>query len=106
MEQKKLLIFDFDGVIVDSMQLAFKNVASVHPSLTWEIYRNVSHKKTLAEADKEYKHLRIDETKEEKEERAKKYSKKSFSISCATSFNPDCRPQSQKIHHFNLLNQN
>ena len=73
MEHKKLLIFDFDGVIIDSMQLAFTNAASVHPSLTWEMYQNVTHKKTPAEARKEYEHLHIDETKEEKEERTKKY---------------------------------
>ena len=73
MKHKKLLIFDFDGVIVDSMQLAFTNAVSVHPSLTWEMYRNVTHKKTPAEANKEYKHLHIDETKEEKEKRIKKY---------------------------------
>ena len=73
MKHKNLLIFDFDGVIFDSMQLAFTNALSVHPSLTWEMYRNVTHKKTPAEANKEYKHLHIDETKEEKEKRIKKY---------------------------------
>lgn len=73
MEQKKLLIFDFDGVIVDSMQIAFENVASVHPSLTWGMYQSVSHKKTPAESNKEHEHLQVKETAEERKERLKQY---------------------------------
>jgi len=73
MEKEKLLIFDFDGVIVDSMRLSFENIERIHPSLTWKMYQDGMHKKTPFEANKGYEHLHVVETSEEKEERVKKY---------------------------------
>ena len=57
MGEEKLLIFDFDGVIVDSVNLVFKNIEKTHPDLTWTMYQNALHKKTSNAASRECENL-------------------------------------------------
>lgn len=43
MEKKKLLIFDFDGVIIDTLQLWFGINKEMNPGMTFEDYSSLSH---------------------------------------------------------------
>ena len=38
-EKTKLVIFDFDGVISDSIEVMFKNMQKLFPGLTWEEFQ-------------------------------------------------------------------
>jgi len=76
MEEEKLLIFDFDGVIVDSVNLVFENIEKTHPDLTWTMYQNALHKKALNAIPKEYESPHSKENNDEKKAHDKAYSAK------------------------------
>jgi beta-phosphoglucomutase-like phosphatase (HAD superfamily) len=63
--KKKVIIFDMDGVIFDSIEFAKKNFISVHPGVTEEMYKEI-HLGNYHDNLKQYSHLKKEETEEEK----------------------------------------
>jgi len=71
---KKVIIYDFDGVLVDTIPAAFENVKIGHPGITEEQYKSLFHKKPYMDGLETVAHLRIEETDEEYTKRRAKYS--------------------------------
>lgn len=76
MAEEKLLIFDLDGVIVDSVNIVFENVEKIYPGFTWEMYQKALHKQIHEEGMKEFEGMYTKESALEKETRNKMYSVK------------------------------
>ena len=72
---KKLLIFDMDGVLFDSIPYAEKVFLERYPGVTSEMYREI-HSGNFHEEVKKYQHLKKEETEEEKIKRTTSYSEK------------------------------
>ncbi len=70
---KKLIIFDLDGVIVDSIGYAAKNLQNIYPGITPEMQKDIMCGNYFEETEK-LKHLRKQETPEEKKARQDAYS--------------------------------
>jgi len=63
---KKIVIFDMDGVLFDTIPFAEKTYLNLHPGVTSEMYKEL-HSDNYHEGIKKHSHLRIIETDEEKE---------------------------------------
>lgn len=59
---KKIVIFDFDGVIADSFEHSFDTIAALFPGTTREKYRD-SYKGNVYENSKNFTDLSVDEIK-------------------------------------------
>lgn len=60
LENKKLIIFDFDGVLVNTLNLCFDIHKKVNVDLTWEKFQDFSNGnfiETIRNAEKEKKHI-------------------------------------------------
>ena len=81
-EKSKLVIFDFDGVIVDSIDVMFKNMQKLFPGLTWEEFQKGS-KKSIKERDEYFArhHKRL--SKRDAEKLQKSYAKEKLKTSKA-----------------------
>jgi len=77
---KKLIIFDLDGVLIDSPKMVAEYFSSVYPTLTYEEQLDMLCGNFPAEVEKmKMRHKTIEETVEEKEARQQAYSKKKLS---------------------------
>jgi len=74
MENKKVIIYDFDGVILNSIPAAKANAMQAHPSMTEEQYQSLFHKKPYMDGLETVEHLRKIESEEEYKERRRKFS--------------------------------
>ncbi len=70
--QKKVFIFDMDGVIFDTMPAATEIFLANHPGVTIEQYRGL-HTGNVREEALKYKHLRVEWPKEVAEQRYAAY---------------------------------
>lgn len=75
MSMKKILVFDFDGVLFDTMALVNQATMELFPSLTEEMARELLVG-NLHEGLEKIAHLRIQHTEEEKARWREEYSKK------------------------------
>jgi len=66
-EKTKLVIFDFDGVIIDSIEVMFKNMQKLFPGLTWEEFQEGT-KSPIKERDEYFaeRHKPISKSRAEK----------------------------------------
>ena len=71
---KKVIIFDMDGVLVDTIPNAREAFLRRHPGVTADMYNEIHSGNYHTEAGK-YAHLKITETGEEKERREADYAK-------------------------------
>ena len=62
---KKVIIFDMDGVLFDTIPYAEKVYLESHPGMTSEMYKNL-HTGNFHEETKKYAHLKKEQTEEEK----------------------------------------
>lgn len=69
---KKMVIFDMDGVLFDSVKLAHEHTLRIFPGITDEMHKELLNG-NFHEGIKKIEHLRITETDEEKELRKRKY---------------------------------
>jgi HAD superfamily hydrolase (TIGR01509 family) len=69
----KILIFDMDGVLFDTIPFAKDNFLSNYSGTTDEMYKDI-HKGNFHEEIKKYSHLKKEETEEEKNSRIQEYS--------------------------------
>lgn len=69
---KKLIIFDLDGVIVDTTEYAAENMRNVYPGVTPEMQKEIMRGNYFEETAK-IAHLRKQETPEEKKARQDAY---------------------------------
>jgi phosphoglycolate phosphatase len=65
---KKVIIFDMDGVLFDTIPYAEKAYLEGHPGMTSKIYKSL-HAGNFHEETKKYAHLKKEETEEEKDKR-------------------------------------
>ncbi len=72
---KKILVFDFDGVLFDTMTLVNQSTMELFPSLTEEMARELLVGNLYEELEK-IAHLRVQHTEEEKLRWREEYSKK------------------------------
>jgi phosphoglycolate phosphatase len=72
---KKVLVFDMDGVLFDTIPYAEKTFLENHPGVTSEMYKEL-HSGNYHEEIKKYSHLRKEETEEERAERSLAYAEK------------------------------
>src|SRR3989344_6119507 len=70
--KKKIIIFDMDGVLIDSIPFAKESFMLLHPGVTEEMYREI-HSGNFHEEIKKYSHLKKEETEEEKMKRQAEY---------------------------------
>lgn len=75
---KKVIIFDMDGVLFDSIPFAEELYLKRHPGVTRDMYREI-HSGNFHEEEKKYSHLKIQETEEEKKIRKELYAEKKSS---------------------------
>ena len=73
MEKKGLLIFDFDGVIVDSVALMYQNTKKSLPFLSWGLYQQLFDNKLFLYAIKLYVKLFRKTTPKSLQEKRLKY---------------------------------
>lgn len=69
---KKVIIFDMDGVLFDTIGEARKSFIDRHPSVTVDMYNEIHSGNFHAEAEK-YSHLQVHESDEERDEKFKRY---------------------------------
>jgi HAD superfamily hydrolase (TIGR01509 family) len=72
---KKVLVFDMDGVLFDTIPYAEEVFLERHPGVTSEMYKEI-HTGNFHEEAKKYSHLKKEETAEEKEKRSLAYAEK------------------------------
>lgn len=72
--QSKIIIFDMDGVIFDTMQYGQEYFLSIHPTLTEADYKEL-HAENYHQAVKKVAHLKIKRTEEEIEKMKVEYPK-------------------------------
>lgn len=75
MVQKKIIVFDMDGVIFDSTAIAMEYFLYQYPGLTTEMHKEMLADNIFDSMEK-IKHMRILETEEEKKKRQLEYSEK------------------------------
>lgn len=63
--KNKIIIFDMDGVIYDSIPIAEEFYLKSHPGMTSEMYK-MMHSGNFHEESKKYSHFKIEETEEER----------------------------------------
>jgi phosphoglycolate phosphatase len=73
--KKKIIIFDMDGVIFDSIPIAEKSLLEDHPGMTSKIFREMMAG-DFHEEIKKYAHLKKEETEEERAKRHVAYALK------------------------------
>ncbi len=91
--RKKLIIFDIDGVLIDSIPFAKKYFMENHPGVTSEMYNEI-HCGNFHEEIKKYSHLVKERTEEEREIRRQEYSK----IKSKTPLFKGVRELLEKLH--------
>ncbi len=69
---KKVIIFDMDGVLFDTIPFARKVFIERHPGVTEKMYNEIHSGNFHVEAEK-YSHLKIKETEEEKNKYSVEY---------------------------------
>ena len=74
-DQKKIIIFDMDGVLFDTIPYARQAFLETHPGVTADIYNEIHSGNFYKEASK-YSHLRIKETEEQRKKRNLDYADK------------------------------
>lgn len=72
---KKVLVFDMDGVLFDTIPYAEKVFLERHPGMTSKMYKEI-HSGNFHEEANKYVHLKKEETVEEKEKRSLAYAEK------------------------------
>ena len=73
--KKKVIVFDMDGVLFDTIPYARKVFMERHPGVTEEMYNEI-HSGNFHDNALKYKHLHIKETEAEKEQHRVKYAQK------------------------------
>ena len=73
--KNKIIIFDMDGVLYDTIPFAEEEYLKIHPGMTKEMYREI-HSGNFHEESKKYSHLKKIETEEEKNNRKKIYAER------------------------------
>src|SRR3989344_4851421 len=91
--KKKIIIFDMDGVLIDSIPFAKESFMLLHPGVTEEMYREI-HSGNFHEEIKKYSHLKKEETEEEKNTRVEQYAK----IKSKTPMFRGARELLEKLH--------
>ncbi len=76
----KIIIFDMDGVLFDTIPYAEKSTRDGHPGMTSQMYKEL-HSGNYHEEIEKYLHLKKRETEEEKEARCLEYSTKKMNSS-------------------------
>ncbi len=71
-KERKIIIFDMDGVIFDSSAFTQRTFLVLHPGVTEQMYKEISTGNFHEEA-KKYAHLKIEGTEEEKAQRRISY---------------------------------
>ena len=66
--KKKIIIFDMDGVLFDTIPFAEEFYLKRHNGVTSEMYKEI-HSGNFHEETKKYSHLKIEATEEERKER-------------------------------------
>lgn len=72
---KKVLIFDMDGVLFDTISYAEETYLKRHPGVTSKMYKEI-HSGNFHEETKKYSHLKIEETEEEENKHSVMYTEK------------------------------
>jgi phosphoglycolate phosphatase-like HAD superfamily hydrolase len=72
---KKVIVFDMDGVLFDTIPFARKSFIERHPGVTEKMYNDI-HSGNYHEEAKKYYHLKMKETPEEEEAFRMEYSNK------------------------------
>jgi len=73
--KKKVIIFDMDGVLVNTSSIAKESIFKSHPGLTEEMHEDILSG-NFHEGLEKYSYLRKPETEEEKKIRQKEYSER------------------------------
>jgi len=96
----KVIIFDMDGVIFDTIPFAQKEFLETHPSLTEDMYKEI-HSGNFHEEAQKHAHLRIEETEEQREIRRANYSE----VKSKSVLFPGIKDFLQHLHNsgFNLI---
>ena len=74
-KMKKIVIFDMDGVLFDSIPYARQAFMETHPGVTEEMYKGIHSGNYHKEASK-FSHLAVEEAEEEKNRRKLAYAEK------------------------------
>ncbi len=79
MNTKKIIIFDMDGVIFDTIPFAQKTILESHPGMTEAMYKEIGAG-NFHEEIKKYAHLKIERTDTEKEIHKKYYAEEKLKM--------------------------
>ena len=79
MKSKKVIVFDLDGVLLDSVSLMFSFSREKIPTITDDEIKNL-HKGNIYEEDSKLNLPKIEETEEEREKRWGAYNKRKLAI--------------------------
>lgn len=91
--RKKVIIFDMDGVLFDTIPFAQKSFLAGHPGMTEEMYKEI-HLGNYYDNVKKYASLKKEETEEERQIRQQKYSE----IKSKTPMFDGVRELLEKLH--------